>query len=201
MKKILVFLLTLIISLGLFLLCDFISYESAMITAGLSEQSEIKGVNIGVEVEIVEIYEDSLVVRPTMSVPVLDSEKGYYEYLFESSNEYKMSLDGVSVNCELWVGKIVRIVYTYRDGVENIIPMGKNNPYNLYGVTEINDIAGDIEDIVLYNGRRYDRYRLSEETLNWLELSDEEKEKSEYYPQDLVDGGYFDLLSNIEEWV
>ena len=81
--------------------------------------------------------------------------------------------------------------------------LGQGRPILLYKVNKVTDLIDTTqneEDIILYNGRRYNKHWLCSETLDWLELSDEEKEQSDYYPQDLVEKGYFDLLSNVEEW-
>ena len=199
MKNILVFLLVVVISFVLFIVYDNIVYDRALVTAGLSEYSKMEEMSMYFEALIIDATDEYLVIKPTESIPALGDNKGYYKYLLEASQEYQFDLENVEIDTELSVGKIVGVAYTYTSGM-NV--MGANRPIILNKVKRVDafDATQNPNDIILYNGRRYDKSYLSEETLKWLELSEEAKEKSEYYPQDLVDNGYFDLLSNIEEW-
>lgn len=201
MKNIIVFLLSIVLFLGLFLLYDSLMYDKAIVDAGLSEYSKIVDKSMYFEAIIEEVGEDYLIVKPTESTPALgESSKGFYKYLLESSQDYKFELENVEVDCELSVGRIVNISYTYTAGMDSF---GQGRPILLYKVNKVTDLIDTTqneEDIILYNGRRYNKYWLCSETLDWLELSDEEKAQSDYYPQDLVKKGYFDLLSNVEEW-
>ena len=80
-KEILVFIITLIVFFGLFLVYDCLAYDRAMITAGLSEYSKLVDKSMFFEAIIVDKTDDTLVVRPTQSVPALGIDnKGYYEY-------------------------------------------------------------------------------------------------------------------------
>ena len=200
MKNIIVFLLSIVLFFGLFLLYDFLMYDKAIVDAGLSEYSKKVDKSMYFEAIIEDITEEMIVVKPTESVPILGENKFYYEYLLESSQNYYFYIEDVEIDCELEIGKIVSISYTYTAGMD---AFGRNRPILLHKVNKVTDLIDTTqneEDIILYNGRRYNKHWLCSETLDWLELSDEEKENSEYYPKDLVEQGYFDLLSNIEEW-
>ena len=195
-KNVLVFFIVLILSLDLFFLLDIVAFQRAMYTAGLTENSKKEDIGQIMEVQIVDMEDNILLVRPTSEVVDLgQSAYGYWEYMFDSSDILEINLDGVEINCELFVDKIVDIVYHHSIGTTG------NNPIHLNKVSEISDIhQGYWEDIVLYNGRRYSKSWLSEETLNWIDMSEEERVKSNHYPEKLEKVGRFELSCNIDDW-
>ena len=196
MKKILVFFITLLLLLGVFLLYDMVAFEKAMVTAGLSENSKKEDIGQYMEVQIVDVKDNILLVKPTSEVVDLgNSEYGYWEYMFDSSDILEINLDGIEINCELFPDKIVDIVYHHLIGTKG------TNPIHLNKVSEIKDThLGYWEDIVLYNGRRYNKNWLGSETLEWIEMSEEERVKSNHYPEKLEKVGRFELSCNIDEW-
>ena len=203
-KNILVFLLSLVLFFGLFLLYDGIVYNIAEIESGVSEYSKKIEITSSFDAKIIGVGGETIVVQPIESTPVIGDRIGYYDYIVEASNKYEIVITDVNVETELEVGKILSIVYKYDtdkvNGVSNTYPQGKNQPYWFRKVEKIVESNIDLENMILYNGRVYQKHNLSDKTLDWLELSDEEKAQSEYYPWDLVEKGYFDLLSNVEEW-
>lgn len=62
MKKILVFLLCLLLLIGLFFCYDKLVYEKAMFDAGLTENSEVEEIGCLLEVRIIGLNENSVAV-------------------------------------------------------------------------------------------------------------------------------------------
>ena len=81
-KNILVFLVSIVLFFGLFLLYDYLMYDKAIVDAGLSEYSKKVDKSMYFEAIIEEVGEDYLIVKPTESTPALgESSKGFYKYL------------------------------------------------------------------------------------------------------------------------
>lgn len=199
MKKILVFLLCLFLLIGLFFCYDKLVYEKAMFDAGLTENSEVEEIGCLLEVRIVGLNENSVLVKPTQDYPYYFDVVGCYEYMFYASDILEIDLNTTEVNCELFVDKVVDIVYVHSKGTTG------TNPIYLNKVEEITDIGvavgmeSDWTQIISYKGRRFEKSRLSEETLKWLELSEEEKVNSEYQPKDLKNGR-FEMEYEVLDW-
>lgn len=199
MKKILVFILCLLLFISVFICYDKIVYEKAMFDAGLTENSEVEEIGCGIEVRIVELYEDTVLVQPIQDYPYYFDAVGCYEYMFYASDILGIDLNTTEVNCELFVDKVVHIVYVHSKGTTG------TNPIYLNKVEEITDIGvavgmeSDWTQIISYKGRRFEKSRLSEETLKWLELSEEEKLKSDYIPKDLKNGR-FEMEYEVLDW-
>ena len=196
MKNILVFLVSIVLFFGLFLLYDMFAFKVGMYSAGLTENSKKEDVGQTVEVQIIDMNDNILLVRPTSEIVELGKfEYGYWEYIFDSSDVLEIDLNGVEVNCELFEDKIVNIVYHYLIGTSG------DNPIHLNKVSEISDIhQGYWEDVILFNGRRYNKSWLGSETLDWIAMSEEERANSSYYPEKLEKVGRFELTCNIDAW-
>ena len=148
-----------------------------------------------VEVEILEINKDNIIVHPTFNVPeFLDYSPNYQdEYAFLHTDKLLINLKKVDTVCDLEVGKIVNIVYKFKNGVKG------ENPIELNTVELIEEVE-DWENIVLYNGRRYHKRFLSEDTLKWLEMSEEERANWDYYPKKLEEIGRISLSNEVMDW-
>ena len=196
MKKILVFFLCIIIFIPLFLCYDKLAYERAMFKAGLAENSIAEEIGYHLDVRILEVNEDSILVSTIQDYPFYFDVTGCYEYMFYSTDILEIDLKETEVNCELFVGQVVDIVHmTGTTG---------SNPIHLNNVESINEYdisrgGGFPENIVTYKGRSFDKARLKEETIQWLELSEEEKAKSAYIPKDLQNGR-FEMAYEVLAW-
>jgi hypothetical protein len=195
MKKIFAFLICLLTFSILFLCYNKLAYERAMFTAGLAENSKVEEVGAYLEVRIIEVREDSILVSPTQDYPYYFERVGYYEYMFYATDVLEISLEDIEINCELFVGNVVRIAYVYARGTTG------TDPIHLNKVESIEDLGDDVhwEDIITYKGRRFDKMQLSAETIQWLELSEEEKLNSAYIPTDLKNGR-FEMSNEVLEW-
>lgn len=198
MKKILVFFLCIVIFILLFLCYDRLAYEQAMYAAGLTENNDVEEVGCHLEVRILERKEDSVLVTTTQDYPYYFDTTGYYDYMFYSTDILEIELKNTEVRCELLAGKVVDIVYVPAAGTTG------RNPIYLNKVECIEDVdisrgGGYAENIITYKGRRFDKARLSKETIQWLELSEEEKKKSEYIPKDLKNGR-FEMDYEVLDW-
>ena len=105
MKKILMFILCILVFIPLFLCYDKLAYERAMFSAGLAENSNIEEVGCCLEVKVVEIRDNSILVSTTQDYPYYFDVIGCYEYLFYSTDILEIDLNNTEVNCELFVDK------------------------------------------------------------------------------------------------
>lgn len=70
--------------------------------------------------------------------------------------------------------------YGYQWGAENTIQVNMDNKWVIF------EARNDDGSMIQFNGEWYDKGELSEATLNWLELSEEERMLSSYYPPEFV---------------
>lgn len=85
--------------------------------------------------------------------------------------------------------------YEYQYGIEGTIDVVIDGKWITFEAR-----GGDVSTIQ-FNGKFYDKSKLSEATLKWLEMSEEERMLSSYYPSDLMDlGGFADLDNRQEDW-
>ena len=148
-----------------------------------------------IEVEILEIKDNNIIVRPTSNIPEFFTYSPNYKdrYAFLHTDRLQINLENIETVCDLEIGKIVNIIYRFVDGT-----IGEN-PIILNTVERIEEVE-DWENIILYNGRRYNRVYLHADTLKWLEMSKEERDNFEYYPWDLVNKGCLSLSNEILDW-
>lgn len=83
--------------------------------------------------------------------------------------------------------------YSYQYGsTEGTIEIYINEKWWIYATEEAKQELqfpeiSDSDEIITYNGKEYKKSELSEQTLNWLELSEEERMLSSYYPPELME--------------
>ena len=142
------------------------------------------------EARILEVYEKSIVVEP------IDGSNAS-----KSSDKIDVIIDGVSVDFDLVVGGIVGITYAGS--------IAESYPAQITGTVAVNHINDDltngvvptIPETVEFDGKVYNKSELSEATLNWLELSEEERMLSSYYPPEfVVSSDICDRDDTQEEW-
>lgn len=164
---------------------------------GLLSEGTIRVENMSIECRVIDIEDNSIIVRPIRDYPKFCHFKGSefeaYEYEFLYTDELSINLDGADVMCDLEVGKIINVIYKLSDGYTGI------NPKHFNTVVSIKEVENS-EDIVSLKGRSYYKKYLSEETINWLKMSEEERLNDGYYPEDLVKLGFLGMSNEIEEW-
>ena len=85
--------------------------------------------------------------------------------------------------------------YGYQWGAENTIQVNMDNKWVIF------EARNDEGSMIQFNGEWYDKGELSEATLNWLELSEEERMLSSYFPPEFVVSSDICDRDNIqEEW-
>ena len=136
------------------------------------------------EAEIIGVQENSILV-----IPVDGSSE------LNSSDRISVALTSVQVPFNLIEGQTVKIVY---DGM--IAESYPAQILNIFSIELISDIHND--DIIIFDGQEFNKSELSEETLKWLKLSEEERMLSSYFPSDLynVSSRPADLDNRQEEW-
>lgn len=120
--------------------------------------------------EILEIYEGGLLVKPV---------EGSRE--LRSADQIMVSMEKMDSSSEPQVGDLVEI--SYRGGILEIYPALLSEECSIKVIKKADTAPSD--EKILYNGKEYQKSELSEETLEWLELSEEERMLSSYYPMDL----------------
>ena len=142
------------------------------------------------EARILEVYEKSIVVEP------IDGSNAS-----KSSDKIDVTIDGVSVDFDLVVGGIVGI--TYAGSIAESYPAQITGTVAVNHINDdlTNDVVSAIPEIVEFDGKVYNKSELSEATLNWLELSEEERMLSSYYPPEfVVTSDICDRDDSQEEW-
>ena len=79
-----------------------------------------------IDVKILEIIEDNLIVKPVYDVPKYSSFSPDYRTEYEFLYTDKLQIDTTKVkaiNCDLEVGKIISIVYVFKDGTTGENPI------------------------------------------------------------------------------
>ena len=156
-----------------------------------------KDVEIIIKGKIIEIKENTIYVNPIQDYPLFynisNDSYAAYEYIFLHTDILGVNLEDVAINCSINPGEIIDIYYNFANGITG------QNPFLLNGVKKI-EKPWEREHIVLYNGRFYYDMYLSDKTLEWLKMTDEERKKSDYYPEDLVTDGYTELKSEALNW-
>lgn len=136
----------------------------------------------GFEAVIIDVLDQSIIVQPN---------KEYSES--KSSDKIVVNVKDFNSNTKYSVGDTVAIEY---DGV-----IMESYPAQLGDVYKIKLIAKGKENLVFWDGQFYKKDTLSEQTLKWLEMSEDERMVSSYYPYDLMDlGGLADLDNRQEDW-
>lgn len=126
----------------------------------------------------------------------------YYDTGKESTIEARCGvMDGkIEESVESWEKPIkdnqsnFGIGYEYQYGIEGTIDVVIDGKWVIFEVRE-----GD-GSTIQYNGKWYDKSKLSEDTLDWLELSDEERMLSSYFPPEFVENDICDLDNIQEDW-
>lgn len=198
MKKVFVFLVSLIVFFSLFLLCDKICFEKAMYDAGLSENSKSENSETLLDAVILRVNDDGIIVRPTqnwLNTFWREYRYGPFEYELSAFDEIEIKFNETEVVCGLFEGNLITIRFNYDSG------MTETDPIHLNNIVSVSDISyGGPDDYILYKDREYFKKWLSEDTLKWLELSEEERKNSEYWPEDLESKGFIELENDIQEW-
>lgn len=137
----------------------------------------------GFEAVIIDVLDQSIIVQPN---------KEYSES--KSSDKIVVNVKDFNSDTKYSVGDTVAIEY---DGV-----IMESYPAQLGDVYKIKLIAKGKENLVFWDGQFYKKDTLSDQTLRWLEMSEEERLVSSYYPADLygVSSGIADLDNRQEQW-
>ncbi len=122
------------------------------------------------EAEILEIHEGGFVVEPV---------EGSHE--LRSADQISVSIKNMDSSSEPQVGDLVEI--SYRGEILETYPALLPEVCSIKIINKADTAVSD--EKILYNGREYQKSELSKETLAWLELSEEERMLSSYYPMDL----------------
>lgn len=131
---------------------------------------------------IIDVLDKSILVQPN---------KEYSES--KSSDKIVVGYENLGLKNEYSVGDTVAIEY---NGI-----ILESYPAQLGEVFSVKLIAKGKENLVFWNGEFYKKDTLSEQTLKWLEMSEDERMVSSYYPSDLMDlGGLADLDNRQEDW-
>ncbi len=141
------------------------------------------------EAKVLEVYEKSILVEP------IDGSSAS-----KSADKIDVSIADISVDFELVENGIVGITYT--GGI------AESYPAQISGTIAVNHINNDLTNDVVpmietieYDGKVYNKSELSEATLSWLELSEEERMLSSYYPPEfVVTSDICDRDDSQEEW-
>ena len=89
------------------------------------------------------------------------------------------------------VGDVIKI--KYRGGILESYPGQISEVLSIKVVKEAEDIRESIQfsekedDVIIYNGKEYEKSELCDATLHWLKLSEEERMLSSYMPPELLE--------------
>lgn len=140
------------------------------------------------EAKILEVQEKSILVEPIEGSSAS-----------KSADKIDVSIADVSIDFELVENGIVGITYT--GGI------AESYPAQISGTIAVNHINNDLTNDIVpmietieYDGKAYNKSELSEATLNWLELSEEERMLSSYYPPEFVTSDICDRDDSQEDW-
>ena len=127
-----------------------------------------------------EIYEHSYLVEPV---------KGSREE--KSSDQILVPTKNMDSSLEPEVGDVIKI--KYRGGILESYPGQISEVLSIKVVKEAEDIRESIQfsekedDVIIYNGKEYEKSELCDATLHWLKLSEEERMLSSYMPPELLE--------------
>ncbi|MBR4084915.1 MAG: hypothetical protein IKK33_11610 [Lachnospiraceae bacterium] len=125
---------------------------------------------VSFEAVILEVLDASVLVCPVQGSNEL-----------KSADKISVSLGKLEIPFNLIVGQTIRIEY---DGL-----IAESYPAQIFNTSQIELVSEPENTKVFFNGKWFDSSKLSEETLKWLELSEEDRLLSSYYPTDLIDQG------------
>jgi len=147
-----------------------------------NQQVEDNTNTVSFEAVILEVLDASVLVCPVQGSNEL-----------KSADKISVSLGKLEVLFDFIVGQTIRIEY---DGL-----IAESYPAQIFNTYQIELVSEPENTKVFFNGKWFDRSKLSEATLKWLELSEEDRLLSSYYPTDLIEqGGWADLDNRQEGW-
>ena len=145
-----------------------------------NQQEENNIQEVSFKAEIIEIFDNSILVKP------LEGEDE-----MKSSDKISVSISNISVNFNFIIGQTIEITY---DGM-----IAESYPAQIFGTKNVELVNNNDENIVEFGGKKYSIDELSEQTLNWLKMTEEQRMLSSYYPPEFIVKDDINDADNIQE--
>ena len=139
--------------------------------AGCTKQSVGDPPNVTFEATILEIGENYYLVEP-----VEESQE------LHSADQIEVPMKNLDPSLEPETGDIIEIKYSGE--ILETYPARLSEVYSIKVTKEAEE--SNLDEIITYKGKEYKKSELSNATLNWLELSEEDRMLSSYFPPEFL---------------